>query len=180
MSGRPCRVPPLCDPERVSASAEPFAPEGVTWAGVSPRLATARRLQALALAVLLVILIVVGALLLDWPRLAIPAVLPTAGAAWYWLVVGRQVRAWGYAEREEDLIVRHGMMWREIVVVPYGRMQYVDVQAGPLERALGIARIQLHTASAATDAAIPGVPAVEAARLRDRLASRGQARLAGL
>jgi membrane protein YdbS with pleckstrin-like domain len=59
-------------------------------------------------------------------------------------------------------------------------MQFVDVKAGPLDRAFGVAQVQLHTASAATDARIPGLGAAEAARLRDRLASRGQARLAGL
>jgi hypothetical protein len=45
---------------------------------------------------------------------------------------------------------------------------------------LGIARVQLHTASAGTDAAIFGLTPDEAARLRDRLASRGQSQLAGL
>jgi membrane protein YdbS with pleckstrin-like domain len=59
-------------------------------------------------------------------------------------------------------------------------MQFVDVQAGPLERAFDVAQVQLHTASAGTDARIPGLSAAQAARLRDRLASRGQARLAGL
>jgi membrane protein YdbS with pleckstrin-like domain len=59
-------------------------------------------------------------------------------------------------------------------------MQYVDVKAGPLERALGIATVQLHTAAAASDAAIPGLPTEEAARLRDRLAALGEARAAGL
>jgi membrane protein YdbS with pleckstrin-like domain len=164
----------------VSAGTEPFNPQGVTWSRVSPRLATARRLGLLAFAVPLVIATLVAALLLDWPPLAVPALIPAGAALWLWVVIGRQARAWGYAEREDDLIVRHGVLWRAIVVVPYGRMQYVDVEAGPLDRALGIARVQLHTASAATDAAIPGVPAAEAARLRDRLASRGQARLAGL
>jgi membrane protein YdbS with pleckstrin-like domain len=105
---------------------------------------------------------------------------PLLLGGWAWWVIGRQVRAWGYAERDEDLLVRHGVMWREIVVVPYGRMQYVDVHAGPIERLFRIAGVQLHTASAASDARIPGLTADEAARLRDRLASRGQARLAGL
>jgi membrane protein YdbS with pleckstrin-like domain len=71
-------------------------------------------------------------------------------------------------------------MFRSMVVVPYGRMQYVDVEAGPLDRKLGLAKVQLHTASVGTDAQIPGLPPDEAARLRDRLASRGEARLAGL
>jgi membrane protein YdbS with pleckstrin-like domain len=40
--------------------------------------------------------------------------------------------------------------------------------------------VQLHTASPGTDASIPGLSPDEAARLRDRLAQRGEARLAGL
>jgi hypothetical protein len=59
-------------------------------------------------------------------------------------------------------------------------MQFVDVQAGPLERRYGLATVQLHTASPATDARIPGLPHAEAARLRDRLAALGEARAAGL
>ena len=64
--------------------------------------------------------------------------------------------------------------------MPYGRMQYVEVAAGPVARAFGLARVQLHTASPGTDSHLAGVPAVEAARLRDRLTARGEARLAGL
>jgi hypothetical protein len=110
----------------------------------------------------------------------LPAAVLAVVAAWAWWLIGRQVPAIGYAEQEDDLLVRRGIMWREIVVVPYGRLQYVDVQAGPVDRFLGISRVQLHTASASTDAAIPGLPPEEAARLRDRLTARGQARLAGL
>jgi uncharacterized protein len=96
------------------------------------------------------------------------------------VLVPRQVRSIGYAERADDLLIRKGIVFRSMVVVPYGRMQYVDVQAGPLARAFGIAQVQLHTASPGTDAAIDGLPPAEAARLRDQLASRGEARLAGL
>ena len=86
----------------------------------------------------------------------------------------------GYAEREEDLYITHGVMFRRLVVVPYGRMQYVDVQSGPLERAFEIAAVHLHTASPGTSARIPGLPAAEATRLRDRLTSLGEAQAAGL
>ena len=93
---------------------------------------------------------------------------------------GRQVAAWGDAERDDDLLLRNGVLFRKLVVVPYGRMQFVDVTAGPLDRMAGVARVQLHTASATTDASIPGLTPPEAARLRDRLAARGEARAAGL
>ncbi|MEK8227633.1 PH domain-containing protein [Oerskovia sp. M15] len=110
---------------------------------------------------------------------SIPAVALVIGI-WCAAVVPRQVRAIGYAERDDDLLIRKGVMFRSLVVVPYGRMQYVDVQAGPLARRFRIAQVQLHTASPATDASIDGLEPAEAERLRDRLASRGEARLAGL
>jgi hypothetical protein len=88
--------------------------------------------------------------------------------------------AWAYQEREEDLIVSRGVMFRRLSVVPYGRMQFVDVTAGPVERLFKLATVKLHTASAASDARIPGLERDEAARLRDRLASLGEAKAAGL
>lgn len=96
------------------------------------------------------------------------------------LSVDRRWHAWGYLEREDDLVVRRGVIVQRTSVVPYGRMQYVDVTAGPLDRRFGLATVTLHTAAAATDAFVPGLLADEAARLRDRLASLGEARQAGL
>ena len=96
------------------------------------------------------------------------------------VLVERQVAAWGYAERDDDLLVRRGVLVRRLSVVPYGRMQYVDVVAGPLDRRYGLATVVLHTAAAATDARLPGLRAEEAARLRDRLAALGEARAAGV
>jgi membrane protein YdbS with pleckstrin-like domain len=158
----------------------PFDPHGVTWQRVSPRLTTVRLISA---AVSLAVPFVGGALAailsgLAW-LWAIPAVV-AAVMLWIAVVVPRQVRAMGYAERDDDLLIRKGVMFRALVVVPYGRMQFVDVQAGPLDRWGGIAKVQLHTASPSSDAVIPGLPPEEAARLRDRLAARGEAQLAGL
>jgi len=72
------------------------------------------------------------------------------------------------------------VMFARLSVVPYGRMQFIDVTAGPLERAFGLATVRLHTAAAATDARIPGLEREEAARLRDSLAELGEAQAAGL
>ncbi len=161
---------------------EPFAPPGQDWQPVSPALARLRR-------TVLVIATVVGtgtvaalALVLALPvwswvvALLVMMVLAASG----WVLVGRNVQWWGYAERDEDLYIRHGALFRTLVVVPYGRMQYVDVQAGPLEQAFKVASVHLHTASPGTSARIPGLPAAEAARLRDRLTSLGQSQAAGL
>lgn len=147
---------------------------------MSWRLATLRRVLTAVPGILFTLAALVIPLAAGTSSAATAALVPLVVTGWVWWLIGRQVRATGYAERAEDLLVRRGVLMRRIVVVPYGRMQYVDVHAGPLDRAFGLARVQLHTASAATDASIPGLAPVEAARLRDRLSSRGQARLAGL
>ncbi|MEU8118219.1 PH domain-containing protein [Spirillospora sp. NPDC049024] len=97
-----------------------------------------------------------------------------------WLVAELDRRAYGYVERQDDLIVTHGVFVRRLIVVPYGRMQFVDVTAGLLERWMGVATVRMHTAAAATDATIPGLPSAEAALLRDRLAQKGEERSMGL
>lgn len=97
-----------------------------------------------------------------------------------WVVLRGRYRSWGYLERADDLIVRRGMMFRQVSVVPYGRMQFIDVSAGPVDRFFGLATVQLHTAAAASDARIPGLAQDEAARLRDRLTSLGEAQATGL
>ena len=89
-------------------------------------------------------------------------------------------RSWVYQERDEDLIVERGVLVRRLSVVPYGRMQFVDVSAGPIDRIFRLATVKLHTAAAASDARIPGLERYEAARLRDRLAALGEAKAAGL
>jgi uncharacterized protein len=157
-----------------------FAPPGERWQRVSPRLATVRRISMSVACGVPLLLVTALAALSGWTW-AWLLVLPFVVAlVWGWVLIGRQVPAWGYAEREDDLLITHGLLFKSLVVVPYGRMQFVDVQAGPLERRYGLATVQLHTASPATDARIPGLPYAEAARLRDRLAALGEARAAGL
>lgn len=164
----------------VPVAGDPFDPDGVVWQPVSGKLAVVRLAGAgSVLAVLLVVTVVLAASLhARWLWLAPLAVVLVA--AWVAWLVPRQVRAMGYAERADDLLIRRGIMFRRLVVVPYGRLQYLDVQRGPVARAVGVASLQLHTASAGSDASIDGLPDAEAERLRDQLAARGEARLAGL
>ena len=163
-------------------AAGPFDPEGIVWQRVSPRLVTARLIMLAVVLGIPLLALVVQALARPGagPWLWISAAVVAVLVAWSAIVISRQVRAIGFAERDEDLLIRKGVMFRSLVVVPYGRMQFVDGSAGPLARKLGISSLQLHTASPGTDATIDGLVPSEAARLRDRLASRGEARLAGL
>jgi membrane protein YdbS with pleckstrin-like domain len=96
------------------------------------------------------------------------------------IFVPRNWRSWGYVEREDDLYITHGVMFRNLIAVPYGRMQLVEVESGPLERAYGLASVTLKTANPETGARIPGLTPEEATRLRDRLTELGEAHASGL
>jgi hypothetical protein len=150
------------------------------WRAPSRQLLTLRRLEVGVPTVLAGVgLAVVGAALGSAVAYGFAAAAVALGAI-SWPLVGRRFGSWGYAEREDDLLVRRGVMFARLSVVPYGRMQFIDVTAGPLERTFGLATVRLHTAAAATDARIPGLEREEAARLRDSLAELGEAQAAGL
>ena len=151
------------------------------WLSPSPQMWRARRS---VLGVVAAIVILLLGLAIGFPLGLVAGLAAAAGvavvAAFVGLLLWRRYRAWGYAEREDDLLVRRGVMIRRLTVVPYGRMQFVDVTAGPVDRIFKLATVQLHTAASATDARIPGLDTAEANRLRDRLAALGEAKATGL
>jgi membrane protein YdbS with pleckstrin-like domain len=151
------------------------------WTPLSPTLMKMRQTEIVVVGAVLAVIAGVAASTAGSAIAAVIAIVAIAlgsGAAW-WFVRNR-FRAWGYLERDEDLEVRRGVMVQRLSVVPYGRMQFVEITAGPVERIFGLATIKLHTAAAASDARIPGLHPDEAARLRDRLAALGEAKAAGL
>lgn len=160
-------------------STSPFDIDGATWHQVSRKLISVRTLIVL-------ISLVIPALLGGMLALAtttwlwfVPALF-VAILVWALWLIRRQVPAIGYSELSDELAVRRGIMFKTLTLVPYGRMQYIEVDSGPLARKYGIATVTLHTASAASDAQIPGLPEAEATRLRDRLTKRSESMLAGL
>lgn len=92
----------------------------------------------------------------------------------------RRVRALGYMLRDDDLVFRKGIMFLRVVSVPYGRMQLVDINRGPLARAFGLSELKLVTAAASSHITIPGLPEADADALRDRLVELAESRRAGL
>ncbi len=156
-----------------------FADPELPWKSVSPKLLLVRRIPVAVFALLCVVAVVVVPMTAPavWVLIPVGGLL-AAALSWYW--VGRIVTSWRYAELPDELLVSHGRLFRRLSVVPYGRMQVVDVDAGPVANYFGIATVQLVTASASTDARIPGLPADVAHELRSRLTARGEAQAAGL
>lgn len=153
---------------------------GFEWRRVSARYIVVELVGTLIAAVM----IVGGA--------SIPAVL--TGLDWLWTIpaslaiiflialvlIPRRVRSIGYVLRDDDLLFRRGILLQRFVAVPYGRMQLIDINRGPVARALGLSELKFVTAAAATNVTIPGLPAEEADQLRDRLVELAESRRAGL
>jgi uncharacterized protein len=154
---------------------------GIRWQRPSHLLLRARRIQTVLVTapVALVGGLIAGTAGSATLGLGIGLGLVVVGLLWE-RFLARRVAAWGYAERREDLMVKRGVLIRRQSVIPYGRMQFIDVTAGPVERSLGLATLRMHTAAAASDARIPGLDKADAAKLRDQLASLGEAQAAGL
>jgi len=146
---------------------------------VSPKLTTARYLGRLPWILLPAIGFAVAAWL--WtPWLWIGAGIFLALFLWQLWLIPAQVKLLGWQETEDELLITKGRLWHTFTVVPYGRIQFVDVTAGPIERSLGMKTLELHTASASSDSSVQGLPADTADALRDRLAVKARERMSGL
>ena len=161
---------------------ELFAPPIYEWKRLSPKYLSERRLLS---AIWWAVIGIIPAVLIFvfnrnwWLPLLIIVAAAAIGVARF-VFLARTWRSWGYVEREDDLYITHGVWFRSLTAVPYGRMQLVEVQSGPVDRSFGIASITLKTASPSTVATIPGLEPEEASRLRDRLTERGEAQASGL
>lgn len=110
-----------------------------------------------------------------WP-LILGGWLLVAGLA-VWLCVWyprRAFAAWGYRIDVKVLETQSGIVVRVTRLLPLPRLQHVDLQRGPLERAFGLASLVLHTAGTREAViVIPGLDADEAVRLRNHLVKVG-------
>ncbi len=149
------------------------------WRPVSPML-TRVRLISVGIVVLPVLLATIVAAVFATRWLLVATLVVALVCLWAVWLIGRQVSAISWVELDEEIVIRKGRMLRTLVSVPYGRLQYVDIQSGPLERAFGIASCEIHTASPESGGSLPGLPVAEAEALRSRLAARGEAQRAGL
>jgi membrane protein YdbS with pleckstrin-like domain len=159
-----------------------FAPPVYEWKRLSPNYRSLRRVTTLTFVPILFSIpaVIVGAASGQWWISAIIWAVAAVIVAVRFGLIERTYQSWGYVEREDDLYITHGVLFRTLVAVPYGRMQLVEVASGPLERSFGLATVTLKTASPETNAAIPGLAPEEAARLRDRLTELGEAHASGL
>ena len=148
-------------------AAEGLDPVDPTYAHVL-RVATALNLLPLAM----------GVSVADWllmPRIGAPYGLLTV-AAWLFAIVAivllpaRRVTRWGYSMGDGQLRVARGWLLRTDTIVPFVRVQHIDVGQGPVERWFGLSHLIVHTSGTHNSmVTLPGLPADLAATMRETI-----------
>ncbi|MCL1907172.1 MAG: PH domain-containing protein [Propionibacteriaceae bacterium] len=151
---------------------DPFDPAGVLWRPLSRKLITVRLLGWGIQAFFMILLGLIVCFV--WPTLW---VFMGCGVVGLWLIwsairIPRWVNRASYAVRDRDLFYRHGLLTRRMVIIPFVRIQYVDINVGPIERQFNLASVSVSTATPAVAATIPGLTPEIATQLRDILTHR--------
>lgn len=173
-------------------SSQPVPPQSVPepqWVPAASRYLTVRfvhTISALAFPILAGVALYCAGAFFGGPEalrivgLAVIAVFGLWGL-WWILTTPRRTRALGYALESNHLMARRGIVFRSMSSMPYGRIQYVDVDSGPLERMCGVARLTVRTAGTTTGTMVLfGIPLNVAEELRADLVRRADERMAAL
>lgn len=156
-----------------NAEAATVTPEGDdSLTKLHPNYIKALRIQAIAIAIPFLIgaLVVESAEILPKAVVVVPIAL-IALAAIVRLPMRRHM-ARGYAMSGDRLRVVRGILFRSDTIVPFGRVQHIDVDQGPLERFFGIATLTLHTAGTHNSSVtLPGLEHGLAMEMREEIRS---------
>jgi hypothetical protein len=95
------------------------------------------------------------------------------GALLALVLPGRRYRSWAYRMDEDELRIASGVLVRSDAIVPFGRVQHIDILRGPLQRRYGLGSLVLHTAGTRSAAVVlPGLAIAEAERMRDHVRTK--------
>jgi membrane protein YdbS with pleckstrin-like domain len=130
----------------------------------------------LAITILVVGAIIAGILLIAG---ASRSIFLTAGVLFILLFGGiyllqkQAFRRRGYAVRQHDIIYRRGTIGTKTTVIPFQRIQHVNVNEGLFSRAYGLAQLQIFTAGGAgSDIRISGLLREDAAKIKELILNK--------
>jgi hypothetical protein len=157
----------------LNPTAQPLDDEG-ELTRLHPNYAHALRVQA----VLTSIPILIGAIMLEavsrdqaWaPAGVIAGPVLLIAIALIIRIPMRRYSARGYQMSTDRLRMVRGVLFRSDTVLPFSRVQHIDVHQGPLERFFGIATLTLHTAgNHNASVALPGLGEPLAREMREQI-----------
>lgn len=86
------------------------------------------------------------------------------------MLPSRRMQRWGYHIGAGQLRVARGWMFRTDTIVPFKRIQHIDLGEGPIERMFGLASLTVHTAGTHNSiVTLPGLARGSAEAMRDAM-----------
>lgn len=118
--------------------------------------------------------IVIGAGVLEFAQLSPSGTFIVPGVLIYvfmaFVVPARKYRHWGYAIGADRLRIVRGYMFYRDTIVPFGRIQHIDVDQGPIDRRYDLATLTVHTAgNHNSTVALPGLLHADAIAMREAI-----------
>ncbi|HEY9092002.1 PH domain-containing protein [Parasphingorhabdus sp.] len=132
------------------------------------------KLSIASLSVLLIIAAIVAEFVIGEALSLAPGTIigPATAIAFFLFVMlpGRIYRRWGYDMGDEQLRILRGYLWRTDTIVPFNRIQHIDVSQGPLQRMFGLSTLIVHTAGTHNSiVTLPGLSTPDAEAMRDTI-----------
>jgi membrane protein YdbS with pleckstrin-like domain len=78
-----------------------------------------------------------------------------------------------YALRKHDVIYTSGWIIRNTTVLPFNRVQHVEIKHGPIDRMFGLSSLKIFTAGGSqSDMVIPGLERERAQRIKELIVNK--------
>lgn len=155
-----------------AAQDTPTADEGLT--PIEPRYIWVLRASMATSALFTTAIIAAGDIFL-MPELNLPQGIATAAIAIFWLAMllilpSRRVASIRYHMAEDHIRIRRGFLFTVDTVVPFVRVQHLDVSQGMIERSLGLSSLTIHTSGVLNQAVtLVGLKTAEAHEMREAI-----------
>ena len=145
--------------------------------GLSPKVVLFWRLPWIIVTLVLAAAMGAGVLWTDAPEIYLAGLVLVLAVG---VVVGGvlppiRFRRWLYWVTDDGIELRHGRVLRTESSIPHFRVQHIDIRQGPLQRWAGIVELVISTASAATDATLPGLEPERARAIRQVVLAHAEA-----
>ncbi len=112
---------------------------------------------------------------LPLPPLVLGALVGAVVGSLGWIIAGARWRSWGYEITDEWIAAKWGIFHHRVATVPRNRVQTVTTVDGPIDRALNLSSLNVHTAGLASpNLHIPHLEDETVAFLRSQLGAGAQ------
>ncbi len=76
----------------------------------------------------------------------------------------------GYRMNADNIRIERGNLWRVDTIMPFSRVQHIDIFEGSLERLFGLSTLVMHSAGSHNSTVhLPGLPRADAEAMREHI-----------